>query len=103
MDENNYKRNFKIFFIKLFSISLAIIICINLLFNSIFADRLEKIDKILLLSKDESKSEIKDKIRKELKNGLDNENLFSEEDRILLYKLYLKIKSEFEEIDKNNL
>jgi len=103
MNENNSKRNLKIFFIKLFSISLAIIISINLLFNSIFADRLEKIDNILLLNKDESRSEIKDKIRKELRSGLENENLFSEEDRILLYKLYLKMKKEFEEIDKSNL
>ena len=103
MNENNNKRNLKIFFIKLFSITLAIIVGVNLLFNSIFADRLEKIDKILLLNKNQSKNEIKDKIRKELRNGLKNENLFSEEDRILLYKLYLKMKKEFDEIDKSNL
>ena len=36
----------KIFFIKLISISIVIVIVINLIFNLIFAERLEKIDKI---------------------------------------------------------
>ena len=29
--------------------------------------------------------------------------MFSQEDKILLYKLYLKIKKEFEDLDKTNL
>ena len=36
-------------------------------------------------------------------DGLNNDNLISEEDKILLYKLYLKLKKEFDEIDKNKL
>ena len=43
MSQNNYKS----FFIKLASISVAIVIIINLLFNLIFAERLEKFDKVL--------------------------------------------------------
>ena len=69
----------------------------------IFSERLEKIDKILLLNKSESREEIKNKIRKELNDGLKNENLISEEDKLLLYKLYLKLKQEFEEIDESKL
>ena len=51
MSENNNnkspeQKNLKIFFIKLISITLAVIITINLLFNLIFGERLEKIDKV---------------------------------------------------------
>ena len=59
----NEKKNIKIFFIKLISISIVVVIVINLIFNLIFAERLEKIDKILLLNKSQYRNEIKDKIR----------------------------------------
>ena len=97
------QNNYKSFFIKLASISLAIVIVINLLFNLIFAERLEKIDKALSLDKSKTRSEIKQKIRNELSKGLSKENMIAEEDKILLYKLYLKIKKEFEDLDKTNL
>ena len=97
------QNNYKSFFIKLASISLAIVIVINLLFNLIFAERLEKIDKALSLDKSKTRSEIKQKIRNELSRGLDKENMIDEEDKILLYKMYLKIKKEFENLDKNKL
>ena len=108
MSENNnnkspQQKNLKIFFIKLISITLAVIITINLLFNLIFAERLEKIDKILLLNKSQYRNEIKDKIRKELTKGLNKENAISEEDKVLLYKLYLKLKKEFQDLDKDKL
>ena len=95
------QNNYKSFFIKLASISLAIVIVINLLFNLIFAERLEKIDKALSLDKSKTRSEIKQKIRNELSKGLSKENMIAEEDKILLYKLYLKIKKEFESLDKS--
>jgi hypothetical protein len=65
----------------------------------LFAERLEKIDKILLLNK----NEVKEKIRKELNSGLNKENLMYEEDKILLFKLYQKLKKEFQKIDKSKL
>ena len=101
--EDQNKKNLKMFFVKLVSISLAIIIIINLTFNLIFAERLEKIDQILLLDKKEFRSEIENKIRKELNDGLEKENLLSEEDTILLYKLYLKLKKEFQDIDEEKI
>ena len=108
MNENqnnkfNTQKNLKIFFIKLISISIAIIIVINLIFNLIFAERLEKIDKILLLDKSEFREDMKEKIRNELKDGLNKENSISEEDKILLYKLYLKLQKEFQDLDKSKL
>ena len=95
--------NYKSFFIKLASISVAIVIVINLLFNLIFAERLEKIDKALSLDKSKTRSEIKQKIRNELSKGLNKENMIDEEDKILLYKMYLKIKKEFENLDKSKI
>ena len=82
------------------SIAIVLVIVINLIFNLIFADRLEKIDKILLLNQSAVREEVKEKIRSELNDGLDNENLLAEEDKILLYKIYIKLKKEFEDIDK---
>ena len=108
MSENNNnkfksQKTLKIFFIKLISISIAIVIVINLLFNLIFAERLEKIDKILYLDQSKTRSEFKQKLRNELSKGLNKENMIAEKDKILLYKLYLKIKEEFENLDKTNL
>ena len=96
------KNNYKPFFIKLVSISVAIVIVINLLFNLIFAERLEKIDKILLLDKSKMRNEFKQKIRKEISEGIEKENMIKEEDKVLLYKLYLKIKKEFEDLNTTN-
>ena len=65
---------------------------------------MEKIDKILFLDKKEkNRIEFKQKIRNEISKGLDKENMIYKEDKILLYKLYLKIKKEFEDLDKTNL
>ena len=96
--ENNkdmQQRGYKSFFVKLVSISIAIVIVINLLFNLIFSERLAKMDKIFSLDRN--------KIRSEISKGLNKENMIAEEDKIILYKLYLKIKKEFEDLDKNNL
>ena len=108
MNENqnnkfNSQKNLKVFFIKLISISIVIIIVVNLIFNLIFAERLEKIDKILLFNKKDFQNEIKEKIRKELSDGLEKDHSISEQDKILLYKIYLKLKKEFQDLDKDKL
>ena len=107
MSENNNKfksqKTLKIFFIKLISILIAVVIATNLIFNLIFAERLEKIDKILLLNKSQFRNELKEKIRKELNDSLKKEQSIYEEDKILLYKIYLKLKKEFQDLDKNKL
>jgi len=102
-NKDNTQKSLKIFFIKLISISIVILIMINLIFNLFFAERMENIDKILLLNKNEFRNEIKEKIREELNSGLNKENLIYEEDKILLYKLYQKLKKEFQDIDKSKL
>ena len=108
MNENNINKNInqkslKIFFVKLISTSIVIIIVINLIFNLIFAERLEKLDKILLLDRSDVRQDMKSKIRNELSDALKKDNLIYEKDKILLYKLFQKIKKEFQDIDKSEL
>ena len=67
----------------------------------ILSERLEKIDRILLLNNDQYRETIKDKIRKELQDGLEKDNMISVEDKKLLYKIYLKLKDEFKSIEKS--
>ncbi len=99
MSDNNSQKDIKKFIIKLIAVTFAIIIIINVTYNLIFADKLENINKILLLNKKENIESIKDKIRSELKQGLEKDQIINEEDKLLIYKFYLKIKDEFKEIE----
>jgi hypothetical protein len=101
--KSNSQKSLKSFFIKLISVSIASVIVINLIFNIIFAERLDKIDKILLLNDNQFRHEIKEKIKNELTDSLNKENILYEEDKILLYKIYLKLKKEFEALDKSKI
>ena len=96
------KVNLKPFFVKLVAICIAVIITINLIFNILLGERLEKIDRILSLNDSTSRKDIKKKIRSELNKGLEKDYIFSEEDRVLIYKIYKKIKKEFSELETNN-
>ena len=93
------KSNLKTFFIKLIAITFSIIIIINVIFNLIFADKLEKIDQILSLDKSKFRSELREKIRNEIRNGLEKDKILNDEDKLLLFNLYKKIKSEFQELE----
>ena len=96
------KENLRPFFIKLIAISIAIIIIINLIFNILLGERLEKIDKIISLGDSSTRNDVKLKIRSELNKGLDKENIFSKEDKVLIYKIYKKIQKEFKDLELNN-
>ena len=96
------KENLRPFFIKLIAISIAVIIIINLIFNILLGEGLEKIDKIISLGDSSTRNDVKLKIRSELNKGLDKENIFSKEDKVLIYKIYKKIQKEFEDLEINN-
>ena len=100
MSKDNNKTDLKKFFIKLFAIALAIVIVINITYNLIFARQFENINKLLSLNNKESIELIKDKIRLEIKEGLSRDKIINDEDKMLFYKFYLKIKNEFQEIEK---
>ena len=93
------KSSLKIFFIKLIGITFSIIIIINVVFNLLLGDKIEKINNLLSLDKSKFRNDVKDKIRNEIRNGLDKENILNQEDKILLYKLYKKIQKEFADIE----
>ena len=97
---NRNQNNLKIFFVKLLAITFSIIIIINATYNLILADKLENFNKILQLNKKENIESVKNKIRSEIQSGLEKDNLLSEQDKILIYKFYRKIKKEFDEIEK---
>ena len=101
--ESNSQKTLKSFFIKLISISIASVIVINLIFNLIFAERLEKFDRVFSIGRSDIRHEVKEKIRNELSDSLNKENILYEEDKILLYKLYQKLIKEFEDLDKSKL
>ncbi len=100
MSSSNNQNDLKNFFIKLIAITFAIIVVINVTYNLIFAEKFENINKLLSLSGKENIELVKNKIRLEIEKGLRKDRIMNEEDKVLFYKLYLKIKNEFQEIEK---
>ena len=100
MNEDNDKGSLKKFFIKLIAITFSIIIIINITYNLIFAEKFESIDKLLSLSDKKSVELIKNNIRSQMQKGLLKDKIINDEDKILFYKFYQKVKNEFQEIEK---
>ncbi len=101
MNSDKNKGNLKTFFIKLIAIVLAVVVIINISFNIIFGDKLESINSLFSLDVKEEREEVKNKIRSEIKKGLEKDRILNEEDAKLLYKLYIKIKKEIDQANKN--
>ena len=85
--------NLKIFFIKLIAITFSIIIVINVFYNVFLSDKLEILSKLSNLDKGTAQI-IKNKIRSELKSGLEKEKILSDEDALLIKKFINKVSSE---------
>ena len=101
MSNKNNRSDLKKFFIKLFSIVIAIIIIINVTYNLIFAEKLESINKVLMLNNKNNIEQLKDKLRLEIKKGLEKDKILSDEDAFLIYKFYNKIQKEIINTKKN--
>lgn len=89
--------NIKFFLIKLISITLAVIIIINVTYNLILADKMEAINNLFSLSKKENIEKIKNKLRNEIRNGLKKEKILNQEDKQLILNIVEKIKSELKD------
>ena len=100
MSENNNKTDLKRFLIKLVAVVFAIIILINVSYNLFFADKLENINKLFNAGDKQNIEFVKDKVRLEIKSALDKDRILNDEDKILLYRFYLKLKNEFKEIEE---
>ena len=98
MDNNTNPKNLKIFFIKLISIFIATIIAINVLFNLIISNKMESFDILFSLTELENRRDYGNKLRNNLNELLKKDDIIKKEDKILLYKLYQKLKFEFKEI-----
>ena len=85
--------NLKIFLIKLIAVTFAIIVIINVFYNIFLADKLDALNKLSHLDKNTAEI-IKDKLRSELKSGLEKDRILSDEDAILIKKFIEKISSE---------
>tara|TARA_B100001564_G_C20609447_1_gene656847 strand:+ start:823 stop:1101 length:279 start_codon:yes stop_codon:yes gene_type:complete len=85
--------NLKIFFIKLIAITFSIIVIINVFYNVFLSDKLDVLSKLSNLDK-ETAELIKDKIRSEIRSGLEKERILSDEDALLIKKFLNKISSE---------
>ena len=85
--------NLKIFFIKLIAITFSIIVIINVFYNVFLSDKLDVLSKLSSLDK-ETAELIKDKIRSEVRSGLEKERILSDEDALLIKEFINKISSE---------
>ena len=85
--------NLKVFFIKLIAITFSVIIIINVFYNVFLSDKLDVLNKLSSLDK-ETAEVIKDKIRSELRSGLEKEKILSDDDALLIRKFIEKISSE---------
>ena len=95
MSEKKNKTDLTVFFIKLISIVFGTIVVINVSYNLIIADKLENFSSIKNINL------VKDKIRKEIQGAINKEKILNEEDKVLLYNFYMKIKKELENAEKN--
>ena len=84
MSKNKNPNNLKTFFIKLISITFAIIVIINVTYNLILADKLENINSLLQLNKKENIELVKNKVRLEIEKGIKKDKILNEEDKILV-------------------
>ena len=89
----NSESNLKIFFIKLIAITFSIIVIINVFYNVFLSEKLDILNKLSNLDK-ETAEMIKDKIRSEIKSGLEKDKILSDEDALLIKKFIKKISSE---------
>ena len=92
----------KNFFIKLIAILFGIIFLLNYVYNSFLRENITKFEKIISLNERDNRIELRDKIRSELRDAVKKDKIFTDEDKLILYKLYKKIQNEFKEIPKSN-
>ena len=50
---------------------------------------------------DQGRKDLINKLRKEMRKGIEKEYMLKEEDRILVYKFFNKLMSEINEVEKN--
>ena len=72
------------------------------MFNLIVADKFKSLGLLLSIDELETRRELGNKIRDDIEQILKKEHIIKKEDKLLIYKLYEKIKSEFKDIEVKN-
>ena len=85
--------NLKIFFIKLIAVTFAFIIIINVIYNTFLAEKLDVLNKLSKIDKNTAEI-IKDKLRSELRSGLEKERILTDKDADLIKRFIDKVSSE---------
>ena len=75
--------------------SIVIFVGIYLLYNFTIGKTIDQYEsKLIYFVTDQGREDVRNLIRKELKNSIDNENVFDPEDRVLVKELIEKIRIE---------
>ena len=86
-----YKKKMRLFIYK----SIVIFVGIYLLYNFTIGKTIDQYEsKLIYFVTDQGREDVRNLIRKELKNTIDNENVFDPEDRVLVKELIEKIRIE---------
>ncbi len=59
------------------------------------------VENINKFTDEQGRKELINKLRKEMRKGLAKENILKEEDRVLIYKFYNKVKTEVNSVEQN--
>ena len=74
---------------------IVVFIGIYLTYNFTIGKKIDQYEsKLVYIATDHGREQIRDLIRKEIKNSLDNENLFDPEDQVLLKQFIEKLRKE---------
>ena len=82
--------------------AIIIAVLFGIFFEFTIGKRIDPlVESLNTLSDKQGRKNLKNKIRKEMRKGLEKEYLLKEDDRILLYKFINKLKSEISSVSNN--
>tara|TARA_B100000214_G_scaffold353205_1_gene309043 strand:- start:1482 stop:1754 length:273 start_codon:yes stop_codon:yes gene_type:complete len=88
----------KVFLVK----SIIVVVFVFILFQVTVGSQINKLkNSIAIMSNKEQREIYKDKIKDEMRKGIEKDNYFSEDERILISRFLKKILTELELIDIN--
>ena len=86
------------FIYKTVIITFIFIICFEFTIGKRIDPIVENINKF---TNEQGRKELVNKLRKEMKKGLEKEYMLKEEDRVLIYNFFNKLMSEINSVEKN--
>ena len=81
---------------------IIVVIFLIILFEFTIGKRIDPISQnINKFSNEQGRKELINKLRKEMKKGVDKEYMLKEEDRVLIYNFFNKLMKEINSVEKN--